>query len=115
MGLAEHAASQAASLPYGSQRLLEIARALAAGPRLLLLDEPAAGLNRRETEALGALVRRIVERGVTVVMVEHDMDLVMSVSDRVLVLNYGEVLASGTPSEVQKNPAVVAAYLGEEG
>jgi branched-chain amino acid transport system ATP-binding protein len=115
VGLSAHAASQAASLPYGSQRLLEIARALAAGPRLLLLDEPAAGLNRRETEALGGLVRRIVEKGVTVVMVEHDMDLVMSVSDRVLVLNYGEVLASGTPSEVQKNPAVVAAYLGEEG
>jgi len=114
VGLPGLSGAPAASLPYGSQRLLEIARALAAEPRILLLDEPAAGLNRRETEAVGALVRRIVARGVTVVMVEHDMDLVMGVSDRVLVLNYGEVLASGTPAEVQRNPAVVAAYLGEE-
>jgi branched-chain amino acid transport system ATP-binding protein len=114
VGLAAEADAPAAQLPFGSQRLLEIARALAARPRLLLLDEPAAGLNIRETAALGALIRKITARGVTVVMVEHDMALVMDISDRVTVLNYGEVLADGTPAEVQRNPAVVAAYLGEE-
>jgi branched-chain amino acid transport system ATP-binding protein len=114
VGLEVEAALPAGQLPFGSQRLLEIARALAARPRILLLDEPAAGLNIRETAALGELIRRIVGRGVTVVMVEHDMALVMDISDRVTVLNYGEVLADGTPAEVQRNPAVVAAYLGEE-
>jgi branched-chain amino acid transport system ATP-binding protein len=114
VGLPGEAALPAGQLPFGSQRLLEIARALAAGPRVLLLDEPAAGLNIRETAALGELIRKIVARGVTVVMVEHDMALVMDISDRVTVLNYGEVLADGTPAEVQRNPAVVAAYLGEE-
>jgi branched-chain amino acid transport system ATP-binding protein len=104
----------AGELPFGLQRLLEIARALCAAPRLLLLDEPAAGLNMRETEEMGRLVRRIAGRGVTVLLVEHDMTLVMSVSDRVLVLNRGEVLAEGSPAEVQRNDAVVAAYLGEE-
>lgn len=104
----------AGHLPFGSQRLLEIARALCAEPKVLLLDEPAAGLNIKETSALGALIRKIVDRGVTVVMVEHDMDLVMEISDRVLVLNYGEVIAGGTPAEVQKDAAVVAAYLGED-
>ncbi len=114
VGLDADVSLPAAQLPFGSQRMLEIARALAAHPRLLLLDEPAAGLNIRETSALGELIRRIVARGVTVVMVEHDMALVMDISDRVTVLNYGEVLADGTPAEVQRNPAVVAAYLGEE-
>jgi branched-chain amino acid transport system ATP-binding protein len=114
VGLDGDASLPAGQLPFGSQRMLEIARAMAARPRLLLLDEPAAGLNIRETSALGELIRRIVARGVTVVMVEHDMALVMDISDRVTVLNYGEVLADGTPAEVQKNPAVVAAYLGEE-
>jgi branched-chain amino acid transport system ATP-binding protein len=104
----------AGELPFGIQRLLEVARALCSGPRLLLLDEPAAGLNMRETEVMGRLVRRIVGRGVTVMLVEHDMALVMAVSDRVLVLNRGEVLAEGSPAEVQRNDAVVAAYLGEE-
>lgn len=114
VGLAQLADSAAGALPFGSQRLLEIARALAAHPSVLLLDEPAAGLNMRESVDLGNLIRKIVDRGVTVVMVEHDMDLVMRVSDRVLVLNFGRVIASGTPSEVQKDKAVVAAYLGEE-
>lgn len=104
----------AGQLPFGSQRLLEIARALCAQPRILLLDEPAAGLNIRETAELGDLIRRIVDRGVTVVMVEHDMSLVMRVSDRVTVLNHGEVLACGTPAEIQRDETVVAAYLGEE-
>jgi len=114
VGLSSHRNLPAGQLPFGSQRLLEIARALSAEPRILLLDEPAAGLNMKETTALGDLIRRIVERGITVVMVEHDMDLVMRISERILVLNYGEVIASGTPAEIQRDPAVVAAYLGEE-
>lgn len=114
VGLSSYQDVPAANLPFGSARLLEIARALCGDPKVLLLDEPAAGLNLRETAVLGDIIRRIVERGITAVMVEHDMDLVMRISDRVLVLNYGQVIATGTPSEVQKNPAVIAAYLGEE-
>lgn len=115
VGLADKHAANAADLPYGDQRLLELARALACGPRLVLLDEPAAGMNNRETAQLGVIIRRIRdELGVGVVLVEHDMELVMDISDRITVLNFGSVLAEGSPREVQDNPEVVAAYLGED-
>ena len=99
-------------MPYGALKRLEIARALAARPRLLLLDEPAAGLNPTETRGIDGLIRRIAERGVTVVLVEHDMKLVMGVSQRVLVLDHGRRLAEGDPSAVSADPQVIEAYLG---
>lgn len=114
MGLADKADFLATALPLGEQRLLEIARALATEPRLLLLDEPAAGLNMRETAKLAETIFRIRERGITVLLVEHDMSLVMEVSDEVLVLNYGRKVAEGPPREIQRHPEVIAAYLGEE-
>jgi len=114
MGLENRAMAEATSLPMGEQRLLEIARALATQPRLLLLDEPAAGLNMRETAKLSETIRRIRERGITVMLVEHDMNLVMEISDEVLVLNHGKKIAEGSPKEIQRNPEVIAAYLGEE-
>jgi branched-chain amino acid transport system ATP-binding protein len=105
----------ASNLPIGEQRTLEIGRALATGPRLVLLDEPAAGLNIKETRNLGEIIKKIRdELKITVVLVEHDMDLVMSISDSITVLNFGEVIAEGTPLEIQKNPEVIVAYLGEE-
>lgn len=114
VGMGARADDAASSLPFGQQRLLEIARALASEPALLLLDEPAAGLNTSEANALANLIFAIRDRGVTVLLVEHHMDLVMRVSDTVLVLNYGQVLAQGSPVEVQNDPAVVDAYLGAE-
>jgi branched-chain amino acid transport system ATP-binding protein len=105
----------ASNLPIGEQRTLEIGRALATEPKLVLLDEPAAGLNIRETRDLGEIIRKIREQlKTTIVLVEHDMDLVMGISDSITVLNFGEVIAEGTPLEVQKNRDVIIAYLGEE-
>ncbi len=114
VGLGAFADRPADSLPCGQQKLLEIARALATEPKLLLLDEPAAGLNMRETEDLGQLLFRIRDRGVTLILVEHDMSLVMDVSDEVFVLDYGRKVAEGPPREIQNHPDVIAVYLGEE-
>lgn len=112
VGLAAYIEARADSMPYGALKRLEIARALALRPRIIFLDEPAAGLNPKETIEVDALVRKVADSGVTVVLVEHDMKMVMNLSDRILVLDYGKKLAEGTGQEVRKNPDVIAAYLG---
>jgi branched-chain amino acid transport system ATP-binding protein len=101
------------NLPFGNQRAVELARALAAEPHLLLLDEPAAGLNIHETEELARQIELIKERGITVLLVEHDMSLVMNISEEIVVLNFGKMIAEGKPEDVQKNEAVISIYLGE--
>jgi branched-chain amino acid transport system ATP-binding protein len=115
VGLKDVADVPAGSLPYGACKRLEIARALAAEPRVLLLDEPAAGCNAVETEEIDHLIRQVADRGVAVVLVEHDMKLVMKISDRILVLERGRPLAEGTPREVRDDPRVLEAYLGRHG
>ncbi|MGF6118160.1 branched-chain amino acid transport system ATP-binding protein [Janthinobacterium lividum] len=112
VGVGRHIDDEAGQMSYGALKRLEIARALAAKPKVLLLDEPAAGLNHTETGEIETLIRKVAQSGVTVVLVEHDMKLVMNLSDHILVLDYGKKLAEGTSAEVRANPDVVAAYLG---
>ena len=113
-GITDLANHTAGSLPFGKGRLLEIARALAVEPHIVLMDEPAAGLNSRETLALAGLIKQIRDLDITVVLVEHDMELVMDICDRIIVLNLGKKLAEGTPREIQESPEVIAAYLGDD-
>jgi len=114
LGIADFADTEATSLAYGQQRILELGRALACEPKLLLLDEPAAGLNMRETAEMAKLISRIRDTGITVLLVEHDMSLVMNISDEIVVLSYGQKIADDKPLAIQKNPEVIKVYLGEE-
>jgi branched-chain amino acid transport system ATP-binding protein len=114
VGLGRYLDAEASAVPYGALKRLEIARALAAKPKLLLLDEPAAGLNATESREIDEVIKNVAATGVTVVLVEHDMKMVMGISDHILALDYGRKLAEGTPAEVRANPEVVAAYLGAQ-
>ncbi|HPO49503.1 MAG TPA: ABC transporter ATP-binding protein [Spirochaetota bacterium] len=114
LGLKKYAFLKSGSLPFGILRQVEIARALAVSPKLILMDEPAAGLNPFETEELGVKIKEIIKTGVTVLLIEHDMNLVMDISDKITVLNFGQKIACGNPREIQKNPLVLKAYLGED-
>jgi branched-chain amino acid transport system ATP-binding protein len=114
LGLSSLARNEATSLAYGQQRIVELGRALACEPKLLLIDEPAAGLNMRETEEMASLIARIRATGITVLLVEHDMSLVMDISDEIIVLSYGEKIADDTPLAVQQNSEVIRVYLGED-
>lgn len=114
VGLSSYTEVVAENLAYGQQRRLEIARALASSPKLLLLDEPAAGMNETETEDLFDLIKKVQKRGITVLLIEHDMPFVMKLCDRITVLNFGKKLAEGTPQEIQNNKDVIEAYLGSE-
>jgi branched-chain amino acid transport system ATP-binding protein len=114
VGLADRAHQPAAVLPLGLKRLLEIARTLASEPRLLLLDEPASGLDQNETDRLAEMILTLRDRGLTILLVEHDMSLTMEVAQEIVVLNYGELLAEGPPRAIQKHPEVIAAYLGSD-
>ncbi|MBF8259121.1 MAG: High-affinity branched-chain amino acid ABC transporter ATP-binding protein LivG [Actinobacteria bacterium] len=114
LGIADHAQVEATSLSYGQQRMVEIGRALACEPQLLMLDEPAAGLNMRETNEMGELIAKIRDMGITVLLVEHDMSLVMKISDEIVVLSYGEKIAEDRPLSIQKNPEVIRVYLGDD-
>jgi branched-chain amino acid transport system ATP-binding protein len=114
VGLGSRAEQPAGALPFGQQRLLAIARALATEPAVILFDEPAAGLNRLEKNDLMELIGRVRQMGITVILVEHDMEVVMGLADAVVVLDHGRRLAQGTPSEIRRNRAVISAYLGTE-
>ncbi len=113
IGLEHYIDGYASDLPYGKQRRLEIARAIATGARLILLDEPAAGMNPEESEELMQFIMGLRDRGFTILMIEHDMNIVMNISDRVYVMDYGKIIANGVPEEVAANPDVIKAYLGE--